>query len=80
MTYVVSEILSMTYVVSEILSMTYVVLNGYLYDPIDYIKPAIAIGWKRYTKIGAKPAQPAANTGEPPWPGPIWQRHTAGPA
>ncbi len=28
--------------VSEILSMTYVVLKGYLYDPIDCVKPAVA--------------------------------------
>ena len=27
---------------SEILSMTYVVLKGYLYDPIDCVRPAIA--------------------------------------
>lgn len=28
---------------SEILSMTYVVLKGYLYDPIDCVRPAVAI-------------------------------------
>ncbi|KAL4387675.1 hypothetical protein GQ457_09G015890 [Hibiscus cannabinus] len=28
--------------VSEILSTTYVVLKGYLYDPIDWVKPAVA--------------------------------------
>lgn len=27
---------------SEILSMTYVVLKGYLYDPIDCVRPAVA--------------------------------------
>ena len=29
--------------VSEILSTTYVVLKGYLYDPIDCVKPAVAM-------------------------------------
>jgi len=28
---------------SEILSMTYVVLKGYLYDPIDCVRPAVAM-------------------------------------
>jgi hypothetical protein len=33
---------------SEILSMTYVVLKGYLYDPIDCIRPAVAIERGKY--------------------------------
>lgn len=28
---------------SEILSMTYVVLKGYLYDPIDCVRPPVAM-------------------------------------
>ena len=35
---------------SEILSMTYVVLKGYLYDPIDCIRPAVAIERGKYTE------------------------------
>jgi hypothetical protein len=30
--------------------MTYVVLKGYLYDPIDCIRPAVAIEWGKYTE------------------------------
>jgi len=35
---------------SEILSMSYVVLKGYLYDPIDCIRPAVAIERGKYTE------------------------------
>jgi hypothetical protein len=28
--------------------MTYVVLKGYLYDPIDCVRPAVAIEWGKY--------------------------------
>ena len=30
--------------------MTYVVLKGYLYDPIDCIRPAVAIERGKYTE------------------------------
>jgi hypothetical protein len=49
--------LSCFYESSEILSMTYVVLKGYLYDPIDYMRPVIAIELEKYKKIG--PSQPS---------------------
>ena len=35
---------------SEILSMTYVVLKGYLYDPIDCVRPAVATEPGKYTE------------------------------
>ena len=35
---------------SEIFSMTYVVLKRYLYDPIDCIRPAVAIERGKYTE------------------------------
>jgi hypothetical protein len=30
--------------------MIYVVLKGYIYDPIDCIRPAVAIEWGKYTE------------------------------